>query len=239
LEKHLKGSRRSLLAVGLGAASGLIMAESAHAQGLARRDARPSNGPLLDRLAVADLVTRERAARDAGDWATMAASYADDSVVEVSWFRGSGAKFVAASEKNLSATRLSQHLLAPTTASVVGERAIAETPCQLLGFATIAGADVCVFGFARLVWRAVKLKEDWKIAGLRMIYIRDFLLPCSPNHVLNVEGAQFAQFRLSYRYLSYVLSQSDHPARDDLPGIDRPELVSALRNAERAWLANA
>ena len=168
----------------------------------------------------------------------MGACYADNSIAEVSWFRGSGAKFVAASQNGLSATRLSQHLLAPTTASIIGERAIAETPCQLLGFVTLAGADVCVFGFARLVWRAVKLGGDWKIAGLRMIYIRDLLLPCNPNHVPSIEDAQLARFRLSYRYLSYVLSQSDHPARDDLPGIDRPDLVSALRNAEREWLAN-
>jgi len=222
--------RRSLLQAGLGVSMGLMIAEAAGAEAF---------GPLLDRLAVADLVTRERAARDASEWAEMAACYAADSHIEVSWFQGTGKDFVAASQKNLSARRLSQHILAPTTALVSNNRAIAQTPCQLLGFVSLDDLDVCVVGTARLVWRVVRQQKEWLIAGLRMIYIRDVLLPCNPSRTPTISAAELEKYRLSYRYLSYVLARSDHPARDDLPGIDRPDLVASLREKERAWLTGS
>ena len=227
--------RRSLLQAGLGVSMGLMTAEAAGAEAFGPR----ASGPLLDRLAVADLVTRERAARDASEWAEMAACYAADSHIEVSWFQGTGKDFVAASQKNLSARRLSQHILAPTTALVSNNRAIAQTPCQLLGFVSLDDLDVCVVGTARLVWRAVRQQKEWLIAGLRMIYIRDILLPCNPSRTPTIPAAELEKYRLSYRYLSYVLARSDHPARDDLPGIDRPDLVASLRETERAWLTGS
>ena len=166
--------RRLLLQAGVAVSMGLMITEVAAAEA---SSGPRSSGPLLDRLAVADLVTRERTARDASEWAEMAACYAADSHIEVSWFQGTGKDFVAASQKNLSARRLSQHLLAPTTAWVTNNRAIAETPCQLLGFVPLDDLDMCVVGTARLVWRAVREGKEWLIAGLRMIYIRDILVP--------------------------------------------------------------
>jgi hypothetical protein len=227
--------RRLLLQAGLGVSMGLMITEAAVAEAPRPR----ASGPLVDRLAVADLVTRERAARDASQWTEMAACYAADSHIEISWFQGTGKDFVAASQKNLSARRLSQHLLAPTTALVSNNRAIAETPCQLLGFVSLDDLDVCVVGTARLVWRAVRQQKEWLIAGLRMIYIRDLLLPCNPSRTPTIPAAELETYRLSYRYLSYVLARSDHPARDDLPGIDRPDLVASLLETERAWLTGS
>ena len=55
----------------------------------------------LDRLAVAELVQRERAARDQGIWDEMAACYHPESRIETAWFKGTGAEFVARTSRML------------------------------------------------------------------------------------------------------------------------------------------
>ena len=86
------------------------------------------------------------------------------------------------------------------------------------------------------MWRVQKLKGQWLIAGLRGIYIRDTLIPRNPNQVVKLDEERLSKFRPSYRYLSYVLTAGGQPAHDDLPGVDQPETVAALRAAESKWL---
>jgi hypothetical protein len=51
-----------------------------------------------------------------------------------------------------------------------------------------------------------------------------------------IDERVLATFRPSYKYLSYVIHAIGRRVNDDLPGIDRPETVVALRDADRAWL---
>ena len=200
------------------------------------RDPSKAVREQLDRGAIAELIVRERAARDAGQWAEMAACYHPDSSIEVSWFKGNGATFVEQSKKNASATRVSLHQLSPSVVKVNNDRAIVETPAQLPAFVPVDGIDVCITAHVRLLWRVQLLGERWLLAGLRMIYIRDMLTPVSPSRVPVINDAEASRYRPSYRYLSYALARTDHPAREDLPGVDRPDTVIALRAGEAAWL---
>ncbi|QRX81745.1 nuclear transport factor 2 family protein [Glaciimonas sp. PAMC28666] len=191
----------------------------------------------MDRAAISELIQRERAARDAGQWAEMAACYHPGSSIEVSWFKGDGAAFVELSKKNLSQSRVSLHQLSPSVVKLNNDRAIAETPTQLVAFVPVDGVDVCLNAYVRLMWRVQMLGDRWLIAGLRMIYIRDMLTPVNPGRVPVIDEAEASRYRHSYRYLSYVLARTVHPVQDDLPGVDRPEMVAALRAGEAAWLA--
>jgi len=77
------------------------------------------------------------------------------------------------------------------------------------------------------------------IAGFEGIYERDSLVPASPTDGLVVPPEALASFRPSYSRLAYALSGRGYPIANDLPGLDRPELVDrAYRDAE-AWLAQA
>jgi hypothetical protein len=193
----------------------------------------------LDRAAVADLVVRERGARDNGMWAEMAACYHPNSIIEVSWFKGDGATFVEQTKKNLSAGRLSLHHMSPAIVTIRHSHALAENACQLTAFVELENIPVCIVNHARLLWRAQLLGDQWLIAGLRIIYIRDLLVPVNPNNVPKIDETEAARYRLSYRYLSYFFARSEHPAKDDLPGVDRPESVAALREGEKKWLDEA
>ena len=201
--------------------------------------ARTSRDPdnLSDKLRIADLVQRERSARDAGNWNEMAACWHPNGSVEVSWYSGDAAGFIAATRRNAATGRVSVHQLAPTIVEVRKHRAIAETPCQLVSFVPVNDIEMCMTGFVRLLWRAEVLDGHWLIAGLRMIYIRDYLVPCNPSETPVINSRDLLAYRPAYRYLSYILARSPHAPRDDLPGIDRPETVDAVRASQTRWLS--
>ena len=196
---------------------------------------------LLHKGAVADLVQRERLARDNGQWEEMAACWHPESTVDVSWFKGTGAEFVAstvaqASKRIATSTAINFHVMSPAVVTVRNDRAIAETPCALRSFMQLDGVDVSRDGFVKLLWRARLAEEQWLIAGLRCIYVRDLLLACNPTRPPVLDEARLNSYRLSYRYLTYTLTALGLASCDDLPGEDRPETVAALRAGERRWL---
>ena len=152
----------------------------------------------LDRLAVAELVQRERSARDQGIWDEMAACYHPESRIETAWFKGTGAEFVARTSRMLGDGKIvSLHQLSPSVVRIRGDRALADTGCQLLGFQDFEGVPVVRMGQVRLLWRAKKSGEAWLIMGLNVIYIRDLLLPCNPNHVPKIDDQEIARYRVS------------------------------------------
>ncbi len=191
----------------------------------------------VERVLIAELIQRERAARDGGLWQTMAECWHPQSWVDNSWFRGSGAEFVAASERNAATSKtLSFHEIGPSVVTIQGERAIADTGCAVYGMLTLKQAEVAVVSHTRLLSRALKMGDTWLLAGATVLYVRDLLVPRNPAQVPEIDTAVLSGFRDSYRYLSYVLAQSGHVARMDLPGVDLPETVAALRAKESNWL---
>jgi hypothetical protein len=106
-----------------------------------------------------------------------------------------------------------------------------------VSFIPVEGVDMCLTGIVRLLWRAERLNGHWLIAGLRMIYIRDHLAPCDPGNVPAINRNELAAYRSSYRFLSYVLARSSNRPHDDLPGVDRPETVDAVRASQSQWLS--
>ncbi len=195
----------------------------------------------MDQVAVADLILRERLARDNALWSEMGGYYHPDSTVDVSWFRGSGAEFVAqsqaqANKRATSSNAINFHVMSPPVVTVRNTRAIAESPCSLRSFMSLGGVDVSRDSFVKLLWRAKPFEGRWLIAGLRCIYVRDLLYACQPGQVPRLDEARLSTYRLSYRYTAYMLTELGMSPRDDLPGDDRPETVLTVREAERQWL---
>ncbi len=186
-----------------------------------------------------ELIERERSVRDASEWAEMAACYHPDSTVEVSWFKGSGADFVGLSRKNFPSPGTSLHQLGQSVVKLRNNRATVETPFQVIGIAELEGTSVTLVNFARLFWRVQRRDAQWLIDRIRVVYIRDLLIPCNPRSVPDIDEAELAQYRPPYRFLSYVFARSEHPVSNDLPGIDRPEMVRALQDTEALWLIEA
>ena len=190
----------------------------------------------LDKIDVAELILRERLARDNRDWDEMASCWLEDSVVDVSWFRGSGPEFVRLTKGNIKENSYNFHVMSPPVVRVVGDNAISETPCTLRDFSNIAGADASYEGFVRLFWRARRSEAGWLLAGLRCLYLVDLFHGRDPARPPAFDPELLKTYRSPYRFLMCNLTNLGVPVRDDLPGIDRPEVVAAMRTAEAAWL---
>ena len=207
-------------------------------------DSRQQQEAQFDRLAIAEMIQRERNARDAGRWSEMVSYYHPDSSIEVSWFRGSGADFVERSriqaekvkQQTDGAERINFHEMGAAVVDVLGDRALAETACTLHSFFPLDGIPCKTSGFVRLFWRAQRLGNRWLLAGLRCLYVRDYLTACTPGRQPVINEAELSTYRLSYRYVTYNLARLGLDPKHDLPGADRPDTVKALRDGELAWL---
>jgi len=195
---------------------------------------------VLDRYAVSEVLMRERLAREIGDFDEEDACFLPDATVEVSWFKGSAADFVDAGRKAAAAGRRAAvyfDSMSPAVVKVNGDRAIADASCAVHSFLPLGGVEAAMTSYTRLLYRVRRVDGEWRIAALRGIYIRDELQACNPVQIPEIDEQKLNGFRPSYRHLSYILEAQGRPLRDDLPGVDRPETVAALRAADRDWLA--
>ena len=67
--------------------------------------------------------------------------------------------------------------------------------------------------------------------------MRDLLQTCDGSSHLDLNEGELSHYRPSYRYLTHTLKVLGRNPRPDLPGVDRPEGVAAVREAEQAWLS--
>lgn len=232
--------RRNSLKGGLAFLFGFLLARQATAANAASTPPgghAASSREWMDRLAVTDVIMRERWARETRNPEVAAACFHPDARVEVSWFKGSGAEFVEMGKREPPADTVNFDSMSPPVIWLQEDRAIADTPCAVHTVLRLDGVEVSAVSYTRLLWRVQKSKGRWLVAGLRGIYIRDTLQPTSPGQEVKLDEKRLNGYRPSYRHLSYVLAAAGRPPRDDLPGVDRPEMVDALRAGERLWLA--
>ena len=189
-----------------------------------------------DRVAISDVIMLERWARETHNPDVAASCFQSDAWIEVSWFKGTASEFIESAKQKPPPDTVNFDSMSPPVIWVNKDRAIAETSCAVHTVLKLEGIDVINISYTRLLWRTQKVDGRWLISGLRGIYIRDTLAASGPNDGLKIDKKKLAGYRESYRYLSYVLTAAGRPARDDLPGVDRPETVEALRTAERRWL---
>lgn len=195
-----------------------------------------SSQEQLDRVAINEVIVRERSARDAGLWSEMGALYHQDSSVDISWFNGTGAQFTAATENMSAGPLYTFHQIGASAITVLENRALVDSNCTVHAFTLLDGVEVDLASYCRLQWRAHRSGAHWLIAGLRSIYIRDVLVPVNPQQLPELDLELLAGLRPSYRFIAYLMRQAGNTAPDDMPGVDRPETVATLRASEQMWL---
>lgn len=198
----------------------------------------PANGlqAVQDVCEIQQLIQRERQARDFGMWAVMAACYAPDARIEISWFNGNADDFVAASRKIAETGTRSLHQMAPTLVTVNGAKAITDTGCEIHVMTVLDGTEMIVSSQARLLSRAVRTDSGWRMASFRTLYVWDTLAAVRPSAAPDLDADELAALRPSYRHLAYVMKRRGHTFPDDLPGVDKPDGERLLRDKEVVWL---
>jgi hypothetical protein len=188
-----------------------------------------------DVSAVTQLVLRERLSRDLGLWEQMRDCFHDNSTVRISWINASGPEFVRRSkemaERNVKAT----HRLGPIFVTLSGDRAIAQLGAIIDIPFTLRGTDVLVSTHARFLFRTERRDGAWRLSGFDAVYLRDEMNAVIPGQTVTVDLEAVKGFRPAYRLLSYCLASNGFPVRNDLAGIDRPDLVDALNDEVYSW----
>ena len=185
--------------------------------------------------AITQLILRERESRDLGRWEQMRGCYWPDSLVRVSWFRGSGADFVTGSIDMARRNVLAKHRLAPILVTLSGDRAIATMVAIIDLPVKLKGVEMNLATFSRFLYRVERRKGRWGIVGFDAIYMRDELTPAIPGQGIAIDPNEVKPFRATYRMLSYYLSSQGYVVDSNLPGEDRPELVEALNREAFGW----
>jgi SnoaL-like domain len=177
---------------------------------------------------IVQLVLRERQSRDRGRYDQMADCFAEDSVVEMSWFQGSGADFVRATRDMAGRGDYVVHRLSPPVVHIDGDRALAELPLVIEWRVDIDGVEADLASACRSQYRAQRGDDGvWRITRITSIYEKDTLTPALPNTRLNIDPHELTAHRQSYRCLAWYLNRRGYEVGPDHLGDDQPEAVNA------------
>ena len=197
------------------------------------------DGLLIERD-LFSLVKRERLARDTLDWDALADCYWDDSLVLVTWFRGTAAEFIQASREQVERGRgKGGHAIDPVRAAVVGDRATVESRGEIRVRAAVHDVPIDIMHWCRFFARAERADADapWRMRTFDGIYGKDVMTPVRPGQAIPIDVALWESQRDSYRALGYLNAANGYPGNDALPGDDRPDLVKQFYGAAEDWLS--
>jgi hypothetical protein len=195
----------------------------------------------LDREELFDLVRRERFARDQRRFDVMRDCFHDDCYVRTTWYEGEGGDaYVEATRGWMTATGNSKHWVFPAYAQITGDRATVESPAKIFNRTTVQGVEVDFHAYCRFFSRAVRHTGRWKLMSFQVLFERDELRPVNAREALPLEDVRnLAQWRPSYRFLTYIQSTRGVAVNQELLGDDRPEELDAFHRREAEWLAGA
>jgi len=188
-----------------------------------------------DVSAITQLVLTEREGRDLGRWDRMGACFFPDSVVRITWFRGSGPDFVKGSIEMARRGVPAKHRLGPVGVRLNGDRAVASLTAIIDIPATLGGVEAQLSSHARFLYPVERRHGRWGLMGFEAVYMRDEFSTAIPGQALPITPADVARFRPSYRMLAYLLTTQGYDVDPDLPGDDRPELAEAVYQRIYGW----
>jgi SnoaL-like domain len=188
-----------------------------------------------DVTSITQLIVRERECRDWARWDEMRECFFADSLVRVSWFRGSGPDFVAGSIDMARRNIRAKHRLSPMLVRLSVDRAVASMTGIIDLPVTLKGVELNLATYSRFLYRTERRDGRWGIMGFDAIYMRDELTPAIPGQSITIDKSELKDFRPSYRMLSYYLASQGYAVDSNLPGEDRPDLVQALERELFDW----
>jgi hypothetical protein len=185
--------------------------------------------------AISQLVVRERESRDLCFWQRMADCYWEDSLIDISWFRGNGQEFATASRGMYERGMRAKHRLGPVLVTLNGDRAVATLSGIIDIPQTIDGVELTLSSHTLFLYRVENRQGEWRLMSFGAIYRRDELIPSSPGQHVAISPAELEKFRPSYRHLSWSLERTGYVVNNSLAGEDQPETVAAALQHVFDW----
>ncbi|WP_448029489.1 nuclear transport factor 2 family protein [Bradyrhizobium liaoningense] len=192
--------------------------------------------PLLDRLAIRDLVENWAVWRDAGDWERFATVWHDEGWMSATWFQGPARDFMRVSQEGFAKGVRILHFLGGTSIDLAGERAIAQTKMTISQRALVHDVLCDVVCTGRFYDFLEKRQGKWGIVRRQPIYEKDRIDPVDPAATLSLDQKALAALPEGYRHLAYMQELIGYKVKRDMPGLTGTE-VEKLYGEGRDWLA--
>jgi hypothetical protein len=189
-----------------------------------------------DIVAITQLVACERESRDMGFWNRMRDCFHPDAEVHLSWFKGSGHAFVAASKDMAARGMLAKHRLGPVLVTLNGERALATLSGVIDIPVVLEGKEFTLCAHSVFLYRSERRDGEWRLSSFECFYRRDEFIPVVLGQTATLPAELLAGFRPSYRNLCYSLHLKGYKPDNELPGEDKPETVRAILQRLYQWL---
>ncbi|GLR96978.1 hypothetical protein ACVIU7_008683 [Bradyrhizobium liaoningense] len=126
--------------------------------------------PLLDRLAIRDLVENWAVWRDAGDWERFATVWHDEGWMSATWFQGPARDFMRVSQEGFAKGVRILHFLGGTSIDLADARAIAQTKMTISQRALVHDVLCDVVCTGRFYDFLEKRQGKWGIVRRQPIY---------------------------------------------------------------------
>ncbi|MFI6937534.1 hypothetical protein [Streptomyces sp. NPDC050287] len=123
----------------------------------------------------------------------------DDSIVQMSWFTGSGADFVRQTRAMAGRGDYAVRRLSPPAVRIDGDRALVELPLVIEWRINIDEVEADLASACRSQCRAQRGTDGlWRIARTTSVYEKDTFVPVLPGTRLAVDPAELTGYRPSY-----------------------------------------
>lgn len=171
-----------------------------------------------DLLAITQLQHGWGLWRDTCDWDRLRACYTADALMRTTWFDGTAADFLVASQRMASAGKGSlQHAIGAPVIHGFGMRAVAVTRVTLMVRGEFDGVPVDATCWGRFHDRLVKQDGGWRIQRRTPVYDKDRLDPIRAGDRLVLDAAELERFPAHYRHLACMQSRGGATITMDLP----------------------
>jgi hypothetical protein len=195
----------------------------------------PDTTPLLDRLAIRELIDNWAMWRDTGRWDDFRNLWHAEGVMMATWFQGGFEDFINVSQQGFARGSRTSHFQGGTSIDLRANRAIAQTKMQIAQRGPIEGVVCDVVCSGRFYDFLDKRDGRWGIVLRQPVYERDRISPVDPAATVRLDPALLARFPEGYRHLAYLQTKNGQSVKMDMPGLVGPELDALYRRGER-WL---
>jgi hypothetical protein len=158
-----------------------------------------------------------------------------DGQMWATWFQGTFEEFIQVTEEGYARGVRILHFLGGTSIDIKGNRAIAQTKMSISQRAPVDGVICDVVCVGRFYDFLEKRRGRWGFVLRRLVYEKDRLDPVDPSAKLKLDPKLLARFPIGYRHLAYLQSKIGYKVKDDMPGLDGPE-VQQLYGLGAEWL---
>lgn len=185
-----------------------------------------------DKVAIGELINGW-IYRDTAQWDKLAALFAPDATIEVTWFEGKASDFIQASRGMGKSAISSKHFIgAPIiTFSADGQRAVTETNAMIIAMNESIRLGATVHN--RFLDNLQRINGEWKICQRQVVYdcgSFDF-----PAGVVDIDPQVVSQFPLAYAPLGYLLHSGGYAVQRVFATRNSPLEEQIRRDGER-WL---